>query len=279
MNTSIVTITPEFANSLLEKNNHNRPVSKKRVEYYANLMENDKWHLTHQGIAIDKNGCIIDGQHRLLAVIKANKSIAFNISTNVENETFKYVDVGYTRTTGNVFAIDGIKNATNHAAGISKYYNFSSNQKQLATNFNRKIEMNFTHDDYLAFYYKEEPCLIEILKMSQNMHAKYRILKVSEIYAFASYCMFDKNWGFSHVQSFFENVYIQRHDSKSNAPKLLFNKLIQNITGTLELKSKVKTALIIKAFNYYTEKKSIKLLNFYEKRDKYPDVIKKAVNY
>src|SRR5690625_6568367 len=92
MKTLVETITPKKAKDLLEKNTHNRPVSNKRVDHYASLMKAGKWHLTHQGIAISKTDVIIDGQHRLLAVVQANMPIDFSITYGVEDETFKFVE-------------------------------------------------------------------------------------------------------------------------------------------------------------------------------------------
>lgn len=272
MKTIIETITPKKAKELLEKNTHNRPVSQKRVNHYADIMKQGKWHLTHQGIAISKTGVIVDGQHRLLAVIQSNMPIDFNITYDVEDETFKYVDVGYTRTTSNIFAIEGISNYTKHASGVSRYHGFMNSQGSLSTTTSSRVENNYTHDDYLQFYYDNEDFLIQVQSLATSLYSKYKILSTSEIYAFIVYANIDCNWSFEKVKSFFDHVYMLRHDAKSNVPRLLFDKLIQNATGTVEIKPKVKTALIIKAFNYFIKGKSLKRLHYVEENEKYPNV-------
>ena len=272
METLVETITPKKAKDLLEKNTHNRPISNSRVEHYASLMQNGKWHLTHQGIAISKTDVIIDGQHRLMAVVDANMPIDFNITYGVEDHTFKYVDVGYTRTTSNIFAIEGIKNYTRHAAGISRYHDFKNSNKVLSTGHVGRTKNHYTHNDYLQFYYENESFLIDVHSKVASWYGKYKILKTSEMYAFFVYCVIDAKWSIEKVDSFFDHVFMLRHDSQSNVPRMLFDKLIQDATGTTQMKPKARTAILIKSFNYFVKGKSLKRLNYVEGNELFPSV-------
>jgi hypothetical protein len=71
MDTKKEFISPERAKHLLTKNFDNRSVSKDAVEQYARDMRNGEWKLTHQSILLGQNDCIIDGQHRLMAIAKS----------------------------------------------------------------------------------------------------------------------------------------------------------------------------------------------------------------
>lgn len=272
MKTIVETITPRKAKELLEKNTNNRPVSKKRVDHYTSLMTNGKWHLTHQGIAISKTDVIIDGQHRLLAVVRANMPIDFTITYGVDDDTFKYVDVGYSRTTSNIFAIENIANYTRHAAGISRYHDFINNHRSLSIRGSGKTINHYTHDDYLKFYYNNEPLLIDILSKVSGWYNRYKILNTSEMYAIFTYCVIDANWSFSKVESFFDHVFMLRHDSPSNVPRLLFDKLIQDATGTTQMKPIARTAMLIKAFNYFVKGKSLKRLHYVDDNEQFPTI-------
>jgi hypothetical protein len=61
----IVVVTPELASKWLARNKKNRRVYQGRVALYASQMASGEWHLTHQGIAFDELGNLVDGQHRL----------------------------------------------------------------------------------------------------------------------------------------------------------------------------------------------------------------------
>ena len=77
LTTRVVLVTPKQAKVWLKSNDStkNRGISQRRVAAYANDMRHGNWQLTHQGICFGLNGVLIDGQHRLLAVILANVSV------------------------------------------------------------------------------------------------------------------------------------------------------------------------------------------------------------
>jgi len=64
-------ITPEVATSLLKNNAGNRNLRSTVVEHYADQMKRGEWKPTHQAIAIGADENIIDGQHRLSAIVKS----------------------------------------------------------------------------------------------------------------------------------------------------------------------------------------------------------------
>jgi hypothetical protein len=64
---------------------------------YARDMEAGRWQLTHQGIAFNNSGELIDGQHRLLAIIEANVAIKMVVSTGMALEYDAPIDQGYGR--------------------------------------------------------------------------------------------------------------------------------------------------------------------------------------
>lgn len=67
-----ILVTPDVARDLLSRNVENRKIRQGWVKELARRITANEWRLTHQGIAVDSDGNLLDGQHRLLAVIKAN---------------------------------------------------------------------------------------------------------------------------------------------------------------------------------------------------------------
>lgn len=92
-------ITPETARKMLVKNlPYNRKVSKTTVELYARDMIEGRWSEDSPfPIIISSKGYLMDGQHRLLAVIQAGIPITFYVARNVSEETFEYIDNGKKR--------------------------------------------------------------------------------------------------------------------------------------------------------------------------------------
>ena len=71
----MVTLTPEMAASILERDPHRRQESKNLVIGLADEITAGKWVFKDDAIIINNDGEIVDGIHRLLAVCHANKPI------------------------------------------------------------------------------------------------------------------------------------------------------------------------------------------------------------
>lgn len=89
-------ITPEMAKELLSHNISNRNLKKGAV--YANhaAMEADKWYINGQSIVVNERGELKDGQHKLTALIKANKCYPL-VYVTVRDDEAKMIDIGVSR--------------------------------------------------------------------------------------------------------------------------------------------------------------------------------------
>lgn len=114
-------VTPDVAAALLERNGYygkNRLVRDKRVVQWAAEMKAGRYMLTHQGIAIDWHGNLIDGQHRLLAVIEAGVPVRMLVARGVDPETYKVIDTGTKRTAGDILGQAGVVQSNVTAATL-----------------------------------------------------------------------------------------------------------------------------------------------------------------
>jgi hypothetical protein len=91
-------VTPALAQEWLAKNTPtNRNVSMHTVQAYADEMKAGRWVLTHQGVAFNAFGELIDGQHRLKAVVMSGASVEMMVTTDLELEYNSPLDQGYNR--------------------------------------------------------------------------------------------------------------------------------------------------------------------------------------
>ncbi len=93
-------VTPAEAEELLlYRNPHNRKPSADNAIAFANEMANGRWLVTHQGIALDAVGNLIDGQTRLAAIciygkpVKMTFSTGWPAQTNVNGVAIRPIDV------------------------------------------------------------------------------------------------------------------------------------------------------------------------------------------
>jgi len=90
MHFRFVVVTPEVARRWLEKADPNqRAVAWGRVQAIANDIRNGAWKTIHQAVAFDAQGYLIDGQHRLQAIVMANQPAEMLV---IRNDAGSYHD-------------------------------------------------------------------------------------------------------------------------------------------------------------------------------------------
>ncbi len=110
MNIESVTLTPKLASELLDMNTHNRPVRDGYVELLANEILEGRWRdYTGDTIRISKTKIVLDGQHRMKAVILANKPIKTHIIYGVDPNAMDVIDTGMRRQPADVLHLGGVK--------------------------------------------------------------------------------------------------------------------------------------------------------------------------
>ena len=121
MESKTVLITPDIAENLLANNSINRPFNKANLAYLKNQLLSNQWKLTHQGIAISKNGNVLDGQHRLKIVVETGMSVEMLVTSDLEEDVFSVLDTGKRRDGSDVLSIDGATNTHCMSAGIKNH--------------------------------------------------------------------------------------------------------------------------------------------------------------
>lgn len=116
MNINLVTVTPTIAKQLLNGNDHNRRIRPALVKMLRAEIEQGRWTVTHQGIALDDDGRLIDGQHRLKAIVESDTPVKMYVAKGIPTDAAAVIDGGVTRTYGDraLFAGDAI--TTTHIA-------------------------------------------------------------------------------------------------------------------------------------------------------------------
>jgi hypothetical protein len=96
--TKRILVTPKLARETLDNSkSRNRRVNPIRVKYLASLMKSGMFMCTHQGIALDCDSNVIDGQHRLEAICLSGCSVYMMVSKGVPVSTMSVVDCNQPR--------------------------------------------------------------------------------------------------------------------------------------------------------------------------------------
>lgn len=112
----VVAVTPILAERWLERNVHNRNRRNPLVDLYARDMAEGRWQLTGEPIKFATNGDLLDGQHRLAAVVKAGAVVHMLVVEGLTSESQDVMDTGARRTPADALGLNGYANAKTLAA-------------------------------------------------------------------------------------------------------------------------------------------------------------------
>lgn len=103
-----VLMSPDMAKELLKTNNKNRRPSEQHIAYLAGQMMGGAWRENGETIIIGANGMLLDGQHRIAAVILSKTSVPMMIVRGVDETTYATIDMGRKRRTSDILTIEGV---------------------------------------------------------------------------------------------------------------------------------------------------------------------------
>lgn len=103
---SVVDITPEIAREWLERNTGNRPASPKHVEKLEAAIKDGRWKMTGDPIRFSKTGKLLDGQHRLQAILNSGMTVTCVVMTDLDDEIFDVLDSGKNRQKSDILFIE-----------------------------------------------------------------------------------------------------------------------------------------------------------------------------
>lgn len=129
-------ITPEIAKNCLEKNygNYRKPVRSK-VESYAKDMSSGNWKNNGESIKFSKSGKLVDGQHRLMAIVMSGSQVPMFVVYGIDDDVDIF-DIGMVRTTSQILSASGVAaSASNNttAGAVSLFLGGTLGDRQFRT--------------------------------------------------------------------------------------------------------------------------------------------------
>lgn len=101
-------VTPETAKFWLERGNvRNRKISENTVRKYVTDMLKDRWRFVPDAITFASDGTLLNGQHRLTAIVRSGKSVWLLVATNVAHDAMLAMDQGLGRRLYDVAKVSG----------------------------------------------------------------------------------------------------------------------------------------------------------------------------
>ena len=239
-------ITPTHAEALLRGNTHNRSISQKTVNRYANAMAAGEWQLNGEPIIVNSDGSLGSGQHRLLACVKSGKAFPSLLVEGVSKEAFITMDSGKTRTLSDVMTIEGIANAT-QAASISRClvaYEKSGTPDTRVLN-----DMGVQKRRFLNRYYEDAELIQRGSVIASRLRGKIAgVAKSSVGFCFVIFAGYDED----AAADFFAGVESGRYLAKRDPCYVLRERLLRiGVADRFEMKTVEQCAAFFKAFRAF----------------------------
>ena len=252
MKAELKTITPDWASEILEtKNTRNRPLNARHVERLSKEIRNGNWKVNGDTICLNGDR-LIDGQHRLAAVVATGISISSFVIEGIPSDVFDTKDVGRKRTAGDTLGVLGEKNSYRLAACLTLIEKYMTGRVD-----NNAAYSNTEIEELLRKY----PLASQSL---QTNHPLRGIIPPSVVDT-CFYLFSQKDPALA--QQFVEKVCRGSGLEEGHPWYVLRERLLSNSLSKAKMSKAYMFALCIKAWNHSRAGSRIKFLRFREKGD------------
>lgn len=263
LTTKVETISPNTALMYLKNAGKNRKLSEKKVQDYAKQMTDGEWVLNGEPIIFGKSGNLIDGQHRLRAVIYANTTVRMLVVRGVNDEYFDSIDSGKSRSLQDVFSCKDIANSQLISSIVKKFYILCSNPK--ACFFRDYSKATTSRKKMLEIYHRHAQTFDFAAGFANNMYKKKRIASPANIGAIYAYLMLVKEHEQEKIEEFFLFLFSNKEDATIpaySASLEVRNRIISSALSGKKFEPKTLQNMFAIAWNSFVEGKEVKKLRF-----------------
>lgn len=252
---SVVLVTPEMAKNWLITNTGNRNLSKGRVAKILNDILNHRWQYNGESIKFDINGNLIDGQHRLSALVQSGQTIPLLIVNNLATESQQTIDLGRPRSLNDMTNILNIPHSSKVAA-IGNMVLQLENHPNIVWSERSQV----TKTQAIDFITSHSPRLVKSAILSSNVYRAFR-LRESVYGTFAYKVQESENYGMFNL---FHQGLVEGADLSYGDPRLaLRNQIMRSpVLGNGRWQSQQQLAWTIKAWNGFIQNQSMKRMRF-----------------
>jgi hypothetical protein len=257
-----VDLDPALAQQLYDSQGHNRPIKRFLVERLARDIQDGRWQLNAQPILVDSESHLGDGQHRCLAVIKAQATVPVVVTFGIAPTAFATLDSGRSRSPTDMLFVRGEKSTGNLSRALNLIFldqhGFMRKNRwsEAATNSEREQLLKQFPEirDSVARCAKAQP----IISPGTLAYVHWRGRQIAERAA----------------DNFVEAVITGAKLAEDSAAHVLRETLLRNKSSrTKKLQYTVILAYTIKAFNVYAKNEPMHVLSWKQKREGFPEFV------
>lgn len=253
-----VWVNPEMAAPWLDTVlPENRNLSARVVRDYARVMTAGDWLPHHQGIAFDESGHLVDGQHRLAAILLSGATVPLMITWGLPTETFTVIDAGSRRNVGQFIRVPNAHQiaATLRFLVVADPYFTTSGHVQAGV-----IDSGKTMAEFWEVFTRWQPELETLSPLSKSVYDSCRIAAPPHL---AVLCQAARTVHAHRIDNWIAALR-DGSDLRANDPRLVLRNLWARNARLLNGSPGRGQAypLIAKAWNLYVAGKPVQVLRF-----------------
>lgn len=258
--TRLETISPRKAQKMLDERASNRRIGERYAGQLAEAMTGGEFEVNGETIKVDDKGRVIDGQHRLYAIVLSGLPLETFVTRGLSAKTFDTIDTGRRRTVGDVLTKHGELNSSTLAGALSWLWKYR--RGYLANGHGASPR----HTEAMATL-EADPGIRDSVPIGRSVR-----VVCSPSLATCMHYLFSENDS-NKANEFFELLgtgeNIAKGSKKTSAVYCLRERLLANRVSTKEKLPNLEICrLVIKAWNAFRAEKLVKALRHRSQGDK-----------
>lgn len=249
----VVDLTPAAARELLDGNTRNRSLRRDYVRQLAGAMERGEWMVNGEPVQVATDGTLLNGQHRLSAVVESGVTVPMLLVRGLPVATQKTMDVGTRRTLSDVLALHKEIDTTNLGAVLGLLYRYRSGAR---LDYSSRTAPTITEALELL---EAEPGVRDALVVARRVfRATHMRVSVAALFVYV-FEEADPGEG----GAFFDALCEPDGEQPGSAVLALRSQLERiRVERTYQVPTYVLSAITIKAFNAWREGRRVGVLAF-----------------
>lgn len=257
MQISEIVMTPGHAATLLQGNTGNRTLSQARIGAIAADIANGAWQADGSPIRVAQSGKLLDGQHRLSAIVRAKQDVPVVLIEDLDEETQLTIDSGKARSFNDYLIVRGYADHLTVATTTRLFWRYTNGDIAWEGDWNARPTATLTR-------------LWELfIERQQEILAAVAVGRRANKYIRMSRSVLSVGWlvlsavSFEDAEEFFAQIANER---PQGSPTATLTRSMNNREGAAGRKGQIdqkwQMAYLFKAWNAFREGRDISIIRW-----------------
>lgn len=259
---AIEVVTPEKAAMYLGTSIGNRNIKKDTMSALIDALSKGTFEVNGETIVFDQDGSLMDGHHRMEAIVRSKVPAICLIVRGIERNTWTTMDSGTARSLGDVFKFEGIPNYNSVSSIVAGTYAMSKGKIGINTlGSGNKLKRDcLSRKDALELYHKYANIWQEAARIGINTRYKLSgLFSIKEVGVISAHLVIYLHHSLEKVEEFWDLVI--NGDGIYASLRNLFLKDMQE-TRFKKMSAQSRQSCIASVWNKYLADKKAKRVQY-----------------